>query len=235
MEKIIAFTHRHGHNTKRIMRRTAVLITIFLFLSTAIEGGTLPGNEESGTTVTRDRTISTGSKDGKKTGDDTPYLKGAVPEIDGQIVFSDDIEIAGLTALEAYGRAYQFMDSLAGEDVQSGRSTISLTDEENYRIVGSYVERLTFRKQALALDQADFGYIIITDCTDTCVHVSIERLYYDYFVVREKKHLAAEDVISDKIMLSGDGTKLKKYNSRIRRTTVDRMREILSRFRAALQ
>lgn len=166
---------------------------------------------------------------------DRPYLKGAVPEEDGKVVFSADIPTRGLTAAEAYERVLDHMTKLAKSEGQSDKSTVSLVDTENHSVAGTYKEKLTLSKNFISLDQADFSYIIVADCSDDSVHVSIERLTYDYVVAKRLEHLHAEDLISDAATLANDGTKLRKYNSRFRRTTVDRMNAIFDGFRLALQ
>ncbi len=194
----------------------------------AAAGGTEETAGEGKTAAAKEKTKAANEED-------LPYLAGAVPEVDGKVVFRADIETTGLTAEEAYRRAYEYMDGLTKEEIQTDKSTIAIVDRENHGIVATYVEKLTFRKQALSLDQADFGYIIITNCTDGGVRVSIERLFYDYPVARKVEHINAEDMITDELMLSKDGTKLKKYNSRFRKATVNRMREIIDGFRNALK
>ncbi len=194
-----------------------------------------PTNEETSSTAQTDKKEKGKSKKELANEADLPYLKGAVPEKDGKVVFSADVETAGTTAAEAYQKAYKYMYDLAKKDMQTDKSAIAIVDKENCNIVGTYVEKLTFRKQMLSLDQTDFGYIIVANCTDGNVHISIERLYYDYFTGKTTEHINAEDIITDELMLNKDGTKLKKYNSRFRRATVDRMQEIISDFRKALQ
>ncbi|MCD7713795.1 MAG: DUF4468 domain-containing protein [Prevotella sp.] len=166
---------------------------------------------------------------------DKPYLKGAVPEADGQVVFSADIPATGLTAEEAYARVLEHMNKLAKAEGQSEKSCVALVDKENHSIAGTYKEKLTFSRNFISLDQADFNYIMVASCSDGSVHVSIERLTYDYVQAKRLDHLHAEDLITDELTLTNDGTKLRKFNIRFRRATVDRMNEIFDSFRLALQ
>ncbi len=166
---------------------------------------------------------------------DRPYLAGAVPESDGNVVFSADIETAGMNAGEAYDKAYKYMENVAAGEQQTEKSKIAIVDQEQHSIIGTYAETLVFSKKLLELDQTLFNYVIITDCKDGTVHVSIERLPYDYTDGKETTHITAEEMITDGKMLSNNGTKLKKQNSKFRKATVDRMRELLAGFREALQ
>ncbi len=166
---------------------------------------------------------------------DRPYLKGAVPEADGKVVFSASIPTQGLSAEEAYQKVYDHMSKLAKEEGQSDKSAVALVDRENHSVAGTYKEKITFSRNFISLDQADFGYIIVADCADDCVDVSIQRLTYDYTVGKRLDHLYAEDLITDELTLTNNGTKLRKFNSRFRRATVDRMNELFDGFRRALQ
>ncbi len=166
---------------------------------------------------------------------DTPYLAGAVPEVDGKVVFSADVETKNLSVDEAYNRAYNFLESLATGKEQTDKSRIAIANPEEHSIVGIFCEKLVFHKRALELDQTLFNYVIAVQCTEGNTHISIERLTYDYTVGKTVTHMTANEIITDKDMLSSDGTKLKKTYSKFRRTTVDRMRELLSKFEEAMK
>ncbi len=166
---------------------------------------------------------------------DKPYLKGAVPEKQGKVVFSANIETSGLTAKEAYDKAYQYMAELAKGKNQTGQSKVALINKEELSIVGTYEEWLVFSDKILELDRTRFSYIIIVTCQKGHVNVSVERLNYEYGEDERKEYMTAEQTITDRLMLANDGTKLKKRNSKFRKATVDRMREILSDFRKALK
>ncbi len=167
--------------------------------------------------------------------EDRPYLAGAVPEVDGKIVFSADIKTHDLSAEEAYDRAYQYMEGLAKEKVQTDKSKVALINKNDHSIAGTYTEMLTLAKKFYELDTTEFSYVIVTTCSDSDVHVQIERLNYNYTTQKEATRMTAEDTISDEVMLTDNGTKLRKYNARFRRATVDRMQDILNGFRLALQ
>ncbi len=166
---------------------------------------------------------------------DKPYLKGAVPEKEGKVVFSADIETKGMTAQEAYNKAYQAMATLAKDQNQTGQSKVALVNKEELTIVGTYEEWLVFSDKIFELDRTRFSYIIIATSKEGSVSVSIERLSYEYGEDERKEHMTAEQVITDRLMLSNNGTKLKKPNRKFRKATVDRMREILSDFRKELK
>ncbi len=166
---------------------------------------------------------------------DKPYLKGAVPEKEGKVVFVADIETKGQTAKEVYDKVYQAMAELAKDKNQTGRSKVALINKEELSIVGTYEEWLVFSDKILELDRTRLSYIIVATCKEGSVNVSIERLSYEYGEDERKEYMTAEQTITDRLMLANDGTKLKKRNSKFRKATVDRMREILSDFRKELK
>ncbi len=167
--------------------------------------------------------------------EDMPYLAGAVPEEDGKVVFTADISNS-LSAEEAYERVYKLMDELSKEKYQTeGKSKVAIVDTQEHSVVGTYNEQLIFHKKALELDYTMFSYVIIAKCKDNDVNIRIERLSYDYTFGKEPEHLLAENLITDDKMLTNNGTKLRKINSKFRKRTVDRMRELIAAFREALQ
>ncbi len=162
------------------------------------------------------------------------YLAGAVPEVEGQIVFTADIATT-LPVEDVYNKVYSCLQTLAGESCQTDKSVVTAMSDGEHTVVGRFIETLTFYRKALALDQATFHYTVIATCSEGAVTVTIERLSYDYAFSRDIEHVAAEEVISDAKMLSADGSKMKRYNSRFRRATVDRMDAIIDRIRVAVQ
>lgn len=166
---------------------------------------------------------------------DRPYLKGAVPEVDGNVVFAADIETAGKTAKEAYDIVYKEMDALASGENQDEESRVAIVNTQERSLAGVYSEKLVFSSSIFQIDFTQFRYVIVAKCTDGNVNISIERLRYKYDTGQGVLDMNAEDVITDELMLADDGTRLKKVNSKFRKTTVDRMREIIMQFRYALQ
>ena len=157
---------------------------------------------------------------------DKPYLKGAVPEVDGKVVFSFDIDAPGKSAAELYDITYKEMERLTKDEHQKEGSRLVLINKEEKTIVAKLVEWLVFSDKFLVLDRSELDYVMIAKCSNGKVNFTIERLIYKYDIERNPDIRPAEDIITDKLMLSKDGTKLKKMNSKFRKKTVDRINQI---------
>ncbi len=166
---------------------------------------------------------------------DREYLAGTVPEKDGKVVFSAELSTTGSTAEENYQKVYDYLDRLAHEESQTKKSQVAIVNPEEHTIVGTYSENLILYKAALELDRTGFNYVIMATCTDEGVNVSIERLSFDYNYTKDPEHMTAEETITDKELLTGNGTRLRKTYAKFRRATVDRMREIIAGLRKALE
>lgn len=159
---------------------------------------------------------------------DRPYLKGAVPEIDGQVIFSKEINTKGISASEAYEKLYSKLESLTKDKNQTERSKIAIVNKKKHSIVATFEEWLVFTDKIFVLDRAKFNYVLIADCFDGKVNISISRLSYEYGEGKNSEHLVAEKLITDKLMLTNEGTKLKNTNKKYRKATVNRINEVLS-------
>jgi hypothetical protein len=167
--------------------------------------------------------------------EDRPYLKGAVPEIDGKVAYNFSVDMAGKSASEVYGAVYTQLEKFAKSENQTEASRIAIVNREEHRIIATFKEWLVFADKLLVLDRTKFNYIIIANCKDGKVDMSIERLTYDYETQREREFITAEELITDDKTLANDGTKLKKRNSKFRRKTVDRMNEVITYFKDSLK
>lgn len=166
---------------------------------------------------------------------DAPYLKGAVPEVDGKVVYSLDIDLPGKSAAEIYDIAYAQLEKLAQDEHQTGKSKIALVNKNDYSIVATYSEWLVFADKLLMLDRTQFTYIAVAKCTDGKLHIDFERINYQYELNRRPQYFSAEESICDKVSLSKSGTKLVAGYIKFRKKTVDRMNEILDTFRANIK
>ena len=83
------------------------------------------------------------------------YLKGAVPVVDGHVVFSTSIEAPGKTASQIYDIILQYMEALTKVSNQLDSKVIT-TDAAKHEIIGSYQEWLVFKNTALSLDRTRF-------------------------------------------------------------------------------
>lgn len=66
--------------------------------------------------------------------DDAKYLAGTVPEIDGKVVFTLDLNLPGRSAQDIYERVYTLLDRMAKEENQFKGSGITLINKRDHII-----------------------------------------------------------------------------------------------------
>lgn len=163
-------------------------------------------------------------KKNKKT--DAKYLKGAVPEVDGRVVFTLDKDVPGMTAAQIQETVRTVMEGILEQPEQLKEiSKIAIDDKASHTIGARISEWLVFRKSALNLDQTVFNYSLIAKASDGHLHLTMERIGYQYEMDRsdtQGMETKAEDWITDKWGLTKKGNKLSKYSGKFRRKTIDR-------------
>lgn len=147
---------------------------------------------------------------------------GAVPEVDGRVIFSFDVDVPGKGAQELYDRSYAFLEELVGADNQI-ESDIVLFNKQEHIVVAKMKEWLVFSESLLAVDRAEFSYMMIIRCTDGHVNTTIERIFYNYEKERKTGFTAsAEEMITDAYAVNKKKDKLYNNSERFRRATIDR-------------
>ncbi len=160
--------------------------------------------------------------------DDTKYLAGAVPEVNGIITFTHTFSVPDKTQADIYARIQAYVKQLVADGRQDLRTRI--VSEENNTIVANVEEIMTFKKKFLNWDHTYFRYLIIAECTpEAQVKMTITKITYYYMFDQDGKngeHYKAEEWISDKEALNKAKTKLYPRSGKFRRKTVDRTEEI---------
>ena len=170
----------------------------------------------------------------KKTKVDPKYLKGAVPEVDGHVVFSKHIEVPGKSAAQIYDIMLQYMERLTKTSNQID-SKIATADAQKHEIIGAYQEWLVFKKTALTLDRTRLFYVLHTQCSDGAVDVKLMRIRYLYEEERSPQRLSAEEWITDKEAVNKKNTKLLPLSGKFRRKTIDRKDFLFNKFESLLK
>ena len=156
------------------------------------------------------------------TNTDAKYLAGAVPEVDGHVMFSTTVQVPGKTAEQIYERALQLMTDLTKTSNQLEQSRIAYTNAETHQIVGSYQEWLVFKNKPLNLDRTRMLYQLVADCRDGEMDLKMMRIVYLYDEERNPTTYKAEEWINDKYGLNKKQTKLARVSGKFRRKTIDR-------------
>ena len=88
----------------------------------------------------------------KDKNDDSKYLAGAVPEVDGKVVFSKEFNIPGMSQDEIFDRMMKWMETRLKENKNQG-SRVAYSDKEKGIIAGVGEEWIVFKSSALSLDR----------------------------------------------------------------------------------
>lgn len=186
----------------------------------------IPANDQSKTAVKQEAKKKTKHVEAADSAD-LPYLRGAVPEIDGKVVFTLHRDVPGMSADSIYNRVYAYMEMLIRQPNQHDISRIALVNKSRHIIAARMKEDLVFSSSFLSLDRTVFNYMLIATCTDQHLHLTMDRLSYEYEMDRSTGFSeTAEELITDKKAVNKKGTKLVRGVAKFRRKTIDRKDDV---------
>ena len=165
---------------------------------------------------------------------DQKYLVGAVPEVDGKVVFKTTVQAPGKSAQQVYDIVLDYMKKLVKEPNQFEQSRVVL--EENGRQAGATLQEwLVFKATALQLDRTRLLYNLVVDCYDGKADITMSRINYIYDEERDPQHYVAEEWITDKWGLNKKQNKLARVSGKFRRKTIDRKDFLFNKFAELLK
>lgn len=148
---------------------------------------------------------------------DSHYLKGAVPEVNGKVVFSHEYVVAGLSKEDIYNKVLDYLNARMSKN-ENVTSRVAYANKEEGVIAALADEWIVFSQKALSLDRTKIKYQVTANCSDGKCEVLIAKILYTY---REKEKYQAEEWISDKYALNKAQTKLVRGLAKWRRKTID--------------
>lgn len=170
-----------------------------------------------------------------ETNPDAKYLTGAVPEVNGKVVFEKLIRVPGKTKKQIYDILLSQFTKMTKEANQFEQSRIAYNDTlDNKQLVASYQEWLVFKNKPLVLDRTRLFYQLIADIKDGEVLIKMNRIYYLYDEERTPTTYQAEEWITDRYGLNRKMTKLARVSGKFRRKTIDRKDYIFGRLEKEL-
>ena len=175
------------------------------------------------------------NEQGVKTNPDQKYLVGAVPVVDGRVVFSTEIDAPGKSADQIYGILHNYFRSMMKEPNQTEQSRLTLEDSVKHSLCGSFQEWLVFKSTALVLDRTRFLYNLVAKCSDGKAEISLTRIVYLYDEERNLQTLKAEDWITDEYGLKRSKQKLSRVSGKFRRKTIDRKDYLFNKMASLLK
>lgn len=170
------------------------------------------------------------TEESEKANPDQKYLAGAVPLVDGHVVFRTSITAEGKSAKQLYDIALDYMTKMAKEKNQNEQSRIVIADSAKHIVAGSYNEWLVFKSSALVLDRTRFIYNLIVNCFDGRADINLTRISYLYEEERDPQRYAAEEWITDESGLNKKKTKLARISGKFRKKTIDRKDYLFGKF-----
>ena len=157
------------------------------------------------------------------------YLVGAVPEIDGKVVFSKEMLLPGLSKDQVYDQMLSWMEKRLKKN--KNKSRVVYADKSKGTIAGTSEEYIVFKSTSLALDRTLVNYQLTATCeTGKCL-LEIEKIRYVY---QEKEKFTAEEWITDQNALNKDKSKLVRGLSKFRIKTVDFADALLTNAQTAM-
>lgn len=177
------------------------------------------------------KNVSTDNKANK----DLYLQKGIIPEVNGQVVWTETFNVPGATADELYDKAFAYLTELTQGDNQLSGSKVALVNKGEHSIVATVREKLIFSSSFLSLDYTQFNYVLQATCRDGQATLTMNRLTYRYDVQGNVSDLSAEQWITDKYAVNKKQTRLLPVSGKFRRATVDRKNSIFEGFAQALK
>ena len=147
--------------------------------------------------------------------DDNKYLAGAVPEIDGKVVFAKEFDLSGIEQNSIYDYVHNWLDGRM--KANNNESRIVFADKEKGQIVATGEEGLVFANNALSLDRSIMNYNLIVICKPGKCEMQIERIRYNY----ENKKYTAEEMIADNVALNKKKDSIFRGYKKFRVSTID--------------
>jgi colicin import membrane protein len=174
------------------------------------------------------------TKANKDVNKDAKYLKGAVPEVDGKVVFSTTINAPGKSADQVFDIVKAYLEKMTGEKNQVS-ARIVIDDKEKHELGATFNEWLVFKSTSIMLDQTRMLYAIKAHCSEGKAYIEMSNIRYVYEENRNPQNYSAEEWISDKEALNKKGTRILPVSGKFRRKTIDRKDFLFNKFESLLK
>lgn len=162
---------------------------------------------------------------------DSKYLTGAMPEVNGRVVITREIKLpADKTQQDIFSLVEEWANQeYAKDEQQSLIRRVLLSSPEEYYVACQGDDYLVFRSSALVLDRAKMYYQLIVRAEKNKCTLEFRNIKYNY--QDYDGDVPAEEMITDKVALNKEGTKLSRYYDKFRTFSIDRVDEIAENLR----
>lgn len=147
---------------------------------------------------------------------DKVYLKGAVPEEDGRVVFKDSIPLYFQSQTEVFEALLKWQTKF-GSNSHIKRI---YADSTRHEIAFLYEDELRFKSSVAYVAKSDVSFNILLKLHANYCDVTIQNIKYSYAEALKDVTSRAEDLITDKIALDKNG-QLERYYDKFRVHTLD--------------
>lgn len=161
---------------------------------------------------------------------DSKYLKGAVPEENGVIVFRKSFSVPGMTKDQLNSTLYNYINNcLVAPAIHDLRTRIISDGKEDGMIVAKIEEYMVFKNRFLNLDRTRFIYQVQASVEGEKVKLAISQISYYYNEDSEGRNgvtYKGEQWITDAESINKKGTGLYPSTAKFRIKTIDRVEQI---------
>ena len=158
------------------------------------------------------------------------YLKGAVTEKNGVVVFEETFIVPGKSKADIFDSLTNYTQSIVTGENHLPQSRITELSPNKDIIAASIEETLWFKRTALVSDFARFFYQLVFEVSDGQFKVTLLRIRYIYEPMAtpgQDNVMLAEEWITDKEALKKDGAQLRRGTSKkFRIATIDRKNQL---------
>lgn len=162
---------------------------------------------------------------------DSKYLAGAVPVVDGKVIFNRQVFAATLTAQQIYDNLSEW-----GIMKYSGNAGEMISSDP-------LVKRITLRgmeqaqvRVGLFPSKIKINYYLIIECRDGACDLSFVRFFYTNNPTADNpnEQIRAEDYITDRYAMNKAGTRLTGGTGDYRKNTIDLVESVTNSVRESL-
>ena len=163
------------------------------------------------------------------------YLRGAVPMVNGLVVFTKHIDAPGKSATQIYDILHAYMTKMTKEKNQLESTKLVKEDAAAHIVAGWFEEWLVFKANAFSLDRTRLYFSLTANCKDGGADITISNIRYLYEEQRDPQRLRAEEWITDKEAVNKKNTKLLPLSGKFRKKTIDRKDFLFNKFESLLK
>lgn len=178
--------------------------------------------------------------------DATYYLKGAVPEQGGKVVFTKVISAPGKSKRDIFFAVGQWAELRYHANTARGEwyepnafhnldySNVQTADIDEGIITCQGDEEIVFTNKVLNRDATRLQYVLRLQVSDGEVRAEMSQIVYTYTLVEEAERIPAEDWITDREAINKKG-RLLKAAARFRVRTIDLKDELFKEIEEAVR